>query len=113
MKHEWIKDEYGDIDTWSNGSDFHNGPRCRLCGFSFCEHCDPKGYDDDTCPGYPIPENTKLNTEKHYYVFLVEDNGPEEWVNADWHEVSYVTAKALKKIGFTIKITNETEILEE
>ncbi len=48
-KHKWIK-ERGEIDIFAYESgEFHNGPRCSVCGFGFCHHCDPKGYDTK-CP---------------------------------------------------------------
>jgi hypothetical protein len=37
--HEWRRGEDGDIDHWVLDVDHHNGPGCRLCHYSFCEHC--------------------------------------------------------------------------
>lgn len=39
--HDWEKEEDGSIDFWAFCSDYHNGPRCKRCGYTFCE------YDDD------------------------------------------------------------------
>jgi hypothetical protein len=51
-KHNWITDgdTYGeDTSNPENpylhgaenmASDYHNGPKCKDCGFEFCHHCD-------------------------------------------------------------------------
>ena len=90
MKHEWIKKGNGEVDDFAASSGFCNGPMCRLCGFSFCQHCEPEGYEDENCPGYPTAENIELylGNKKRYYAFIVEDNGKER-VDADWVEISY------------------------
>ena len=64
MKHTWITyhednpevwdDPDGEYDSqpscWArHAPDPHNGPKCRKCGFNFCEHCHPEGWDDDNC----------------------------------------------------------------
>lgn len=41
IKHEWVKDEYGEIDFFRYEVGYHNGPSCRRCGATFCEHCEP------------------------------------------------------------------------
>ena len=51
-KHRWKQNSRGDIDYFA-GVDvgYHNGPLCVKCGFSFCEHCDPDGYETECeCP---------------------------------------------------------------
>lgn len=36
----WNSDEYGNkIDIFAYESGFHNGPKCKNCGFEFCHHC--------------------------------------------------------------------------
>lgn len=53
-KHKWKRYSDGTIDCFA-GVDcgYHNGPLCLKCGFSFCEHCDPKGYDSEcSVPDY-------------------------------------------------------------
>lgn len=47
-KHRWQTDERGEVDVFA-GVDvgYHNGPLCVNCGYSFCEHCDPDGYDSE------------------------------------------------------------------
>lgn len=56
LKHTWVtkNDEYQDGDSspytfaWQAG-DYHNGPRCKLCDFGDCEHCNPDIYEDTSC----------------------------------------------------------------
>lgn len=46
-KHKWITEEDGSIDMFAAqnlGSEYHNGPKCSVCGFEFCHHCFPEGY---------------------------------------------------------------------
>ena len=45
MKHRW--QTYGeDIDIFAYMvGEYHNGPRCVTCGFGFCHHCNPGGYE--------------------------------------------------------------------
>jgi hypothetical protein len=49
-KHRWQKLPDGEINTFADSCGFCNGPRCVECGFSFCEHCNPDGYNSE-CPG--------------------------------------------------------------
>lgn len=44
--HDWIRDG-GDIDFFAFESSYHNGPVCKRCGFSYCEHC-----EEDKSPEY-------------------------------------------------------------
>lgn len=46
MKHDFYLDERGEIDIWRVDQDYHNGPECRRCGESWCEHCSPYCYDE-------------------------------------------------------------------
>lgn len=48
-RHDWAKNEDGTIDYFAFENGFHNGPRCTRCSHSFCEHCDPDGYDEGPC----------------------------------------------------------------
>ncbi len=34
-------DDDGRIDIFRLESGFHNGPECKLCGESWCHHCQP------------------------------------------------------------------------
>lgn len=47
--HSWIKDDDGEIDTFAMSYEYCNGPVCEFCGYSFCEHCNPDGYNDTNC----------------------------------------------------------------
>ena len=37
--HTWKRDENGKIDIFAYDHNFHNGPRCIVCGYGFCHHC--------------------------------------------------------------------------
>ena len=50
MKHNWVKDEDGNIDEWAWERGFHNGVYCIECAQMFCVHCKPD-YDEDECKG--------------------------------------------------------------
>lgn len=42
--HVWVEDEWGNVDIFAYHKDeYHNGPRCALCGYGFCHHCNPEG----------------------------------------------------------------------
>ena len=47
--HVWYRNEEGDIDYMASCWDYHNGPACKRCGYSFCKHCDPNGWDKEPC----------------------------------------------------------------
>ena len=38
--HDWQRTEDGSIDDMAFDVDFHNGPMCQRCGYSFCIHCE-------------------------------------------------------------------------
>lgn len=46
-----------------------DGPMCKRCGYSFCVHCDPDGYDREPCviEEYRCPtcSNHVDKTDKH------------------------------------------------
>ena len=48
-EHDWQTDEDGKIDEWAMEYDFHNGPACKRCGYSFCKHCEPNGWNKQPC----------------------------------------------------------------
>lgn len=55
--HDWARDEDGKIDEFAMEYEYHNGPYCNRCGYSFCIHCTPNGWnatrcivDYNTCP---------------------------------------------------------------
>lgn len=64
MKHNWQKNDKGEIDkfAWSEG--FHNGVFCEDCGHTECVLCNPNYDDDDSCPG-PKPINTHRSACSH------------------------------------------------
>lgn len=53
-KHIWRKTKSGEVDEFWNEYEYHNGPGCEVCGFSFCEHCNPEKWDDETCEDHYI-----------------------------------------------------------
>lgn len=40
-EHDWARDEDGKIDEFAMEYEYHNGPYCNRCGYSFCIHCTP------------------------------------------------------------------------
>lgn len=48
-EHDWERDEEGKIDEFATVYEYHNGPRCNRCGYSFCIHCTPSGWDATRC----------------------------------------------------------------
>lgn len=78
MKHNWEKDENGNVNEWAWESGFHNGVFCVDCGKSVCVHCDPDYMELDDCTG-PEPgidaatalstlqaENSQLRADLEY-----------------------------------------------
>lgn len=50
-KHDWVKDEEGNIDELAYedpDGGYHTGPVCQRCGTSYCSYCTPK-YDEKKC----------------------------------------------------------------
>lgn len=60
-EHDWERDEDGDIDELAMNFDYHNGPACARCNYSFCIHCDPDGWNKTLCI---IDENRCPNCER-------------------------------------------------
>lgn len=48
-EHDWRKDKDGNIDEFAMDYGFHNGPACKRCGYSFCMHCKPNGWNEKPC----------------------------------------------------------------
>lgn len=38
--HDWVKEKDGSIDFFAYCYEYHNGPKCKRCGYSFCECCE-------------------------------------------------------------------------
>ena len=52
-KHVWQLDDDGEVDNFAYDGDKHNGPRCTLCDYSYCHHCEgPNDTCDKPPPGY-------------------------------------------------------------
>lgn len=69
-KHDWIKDENGEIDEWCYENEYHHGPMCSRCYESFCVYCEsyedhkgPCATDEYKCPkcGHKLGHNTNYN----------------------------------------------------
>lgn len=48
-EHQWRRTAEGKIDEFAMCFDYHNGPVCERCGYSFCEHCEPNGWNEEPC----------------------------------------------------------------
>ncbi len=59
MKHNWERDENGNINEWAWESGFHNGVFCVDCGKSVCVGCNPDYMELDDCTG---PQKPKVIT---------------------------------------------------
>ena len=85
MKHNWKKDENGNVNEWTWESGFHNGVICRNCGRSVCVHCEPDYLELDDCTG-PEPEidaaTALLITREQ-----VEKVWKGEWINLPYTEL--------------------------
>jgi hypothetical protein len=62
-EHEWKLGMDGEIDPWAMESGNHNGPGCRRCWYSYCEHCAGLGTNDGPrgdlpCEVAPPPYST-------------------------------------------------------
>lgn len=62
-KHLFRKDRKGEIDTLAWDWEHCNGPVCVKCGHTFCEHCNPKGYDEDCQYTHHVADNGKIYQE--------------------------------------------------
>lgn len=38
-EHTWEQGEDGYINIFAFEEGYHNGPKCVVCGYSFCHHC--------------------------------------------------------------------------
>ena len=56
MKHNWERDENGNINEWAWESGFHSGVFCVDCGKSVCVHCNPDYMELDDCTGHQKPK---------------------------------------------------------
>lgn len=56
MKHNWKRDENGNINEWAWEAGFHNGVLCVDCGESVCVNCNPDYMELDDCTGPQKPK---------------------------------------------------------
>jgi len=80
MKHTWMTkndtspgfwdghpDIGNEVDVCARDADDpHNGPKCKDCGFNFCEHCSPECWDDDNCGNVKVPADGPAMTEDEF-----------------------------------------------
>lgn len=48
-EHDWKRDEENEIDMFAFSDGFCNGPVCKRCNYSFCEHCESDGWNKKSC----------------------------------------------------------------
>ena len=48
-EHQWRRTAEGKIDEFAMYVDCHSGPVCERCGYSFYEHCEPNGWNEEPC----------------------------------------------------------------
>lgn len=62
-RHQWQRDARGRVDdmafTAIAETTEHYGPRCAVCGFTFCVNCYEAGWEHP-CPGQP-PRGTEFD----------------------------------------------------
>lgn len=61
MKHNWERDENGNIDEWAWESGFHNGVFCVDCGKAVCVNCNPDYMELDDCIGPQKPDADEIS----------------------------------------------------
>lgn len=49
LEHDWFRNNDGTVDMWAMESGYCNGPMCRRCYDSFCEHCNPDWAKEGPC----------------------------------------------------------------
>lgn len=63
MKHKWKKydNDEDEVDNFAGvDAGYHNGPLCVRCNFSFCQHCNPGGFETECGAKKIRPDDTKL-----------------------------------------------------
>lgn len=68
-EHLWEKTRNGEIDVFAFEVGYHNGPVCKRCGYSFCIHCNPDGFNAEPCvvDEYRCPKcKSFVSTKDHY-----------------------------------------------
>jgi hypothetical protein len=52
VKHEFKRNELGEVDMFALSYDWHNGPMCIHCDQAWCHWCTPMSVlEADDCPG--------------------------------------------------------------
>lgn len=65
-EHKWIRTKDGEIDDMAMSFDYHNGPICERCGYTFCVLCEPDGWNKKSCVinEYRCPNCSQVLYEK-------------------------------------------------
>lgn len=66
MKHNWQKDENGNVDEWAWEAGYHNGVYCVDCRKTVCVHCNPDYMELDDCTGPEPDEATPSDSKCHF-----------------------------------------------
>ena len=82
-EHEWTCDEDGNINEFAMEFDYHNGPACKRCDYTFCIHCDPNGWNKKPCI---IDENHCPNCNR--YTISSHDFCPYCGQALDWSNLN-------------------------
>lgn len=79
-EHDWARNKDGSIDTWALDVGFHNGPMCKRCYVSFCEHCEPEWYKDSPCiEDYDMCPSCKNELSSKRFKFCPECGQALDW----------------------------------
>lgn len=49
--HTWKLNEDGEVDEFAMSYEFHNGPMCTKCYYTYCVHCDKGDEPRKECTG--------------------------------------------------------------
>jgi hypothetical protein len=72
MKHQWQKKPNGQIDTHAYTNGEHHGPKCTVCGYTFCPYC-RDDYDTE-CFGGPAKKTKSAPKPKQERLIWTGDN---------------------------------------
>jgi hypothetical protein len=85
-QHKWQM-EHGVPNIFAYADGYHNGPKCIVCGYYFCKHCNPSGWNtscgnidpepgDDSKVSRQAAPNEKLSTSTpSLYVAVIITDG--------------------------------------
>lgn len=110
MKHNWLKNKEGEVDTSAFCVGTHNGVVCIDCGEEVCIHCVDNWQELDDCVGRPTVYNTPLKPSDRFYVLIIEEPVAKtsseigrKYYTGDWYEISEKVAKVFKRLGYNVR----------